>query len=336
MAATLYKFVGPERVDVLDSCTIRFSPGSSFNDAFDVRPFFHELDSWAAASEAAFVLDHLPDSRNRRTTWLDPAALLDLYYVGGANYTPSAKAINRARKTIERLCPSLAPTSDRYDSQTRFNDLIIFCLRNGFGVLTLTEEPDNLLMWTHYAKDYTGFCIGFNRCHWFFSKSNDMYENHQGDKFQRDIPIIDRETYDIVQPVHYSTLRPQLDIFNSYYLNAFSVKAVDWKYEKEWRMIRSIWRCSNKQIMLMKDNDPRLTFYPTIYYSNEDYGKHYWPKDGICRFPPDALVEVVLGPLTSAETEARIRSALRALPCSVAVRKARLHGIDYAIRLSDE
>jgi len=331
MADTLYKYVGPERVDILESCTIRFSPASSFNDAFDVRPFFHELDSWQAASEAAYVLDHLPERRARR---IDPAALLDLYFVGGSNYTPSPKAITHARKIIERLCPSLAPTSDRSNSQERFNGLTIFCIQNGFGILTLTEAPDNLLMWGHYSQNYTGFCIGFNRCHWFFSKSNDIYENHNGDKFQRDVPIIDRDPYDIVQPVHYSTLRPQLGMFTSYYLNALLVKAVDWKYEKEWRMIRSIWRCSDKQFILMNDNDPRLSFYPAIY--NKRYGgKHYWPKNGICKFPPDALVEGVLGPLTSLETEARIRSSLETFPSSVAVRKARLHGIDYAIRLSD-
>jgi hypothetical protein len=109
---------------------------------------------------------------------------------------------------------------------------MIFCLTNGFGVLTLTEAPDNLLMWAHYAKNYTGFCIGFNSRHWFFSKSDDIYEDYKGDKFQRDVPIIDRETYDIVQPVHYSTLRPQLGIFTSYYLNAFLVKAVDCSMRK--------------------------------------------------------------------------------------------------------
>ena len=96
MADTLYKYVGPERVDILESCTVRFSPASSFNDAFDVRPFFHELDSWQAASEAAYVLDHLPERRARR---IDPAALLDLYFVGGSNYTPSPKAITHARKS---------------------------------------------------------------------------------------------------------------------------------------------------------------------------------------------------------------------------------------------
>jgi hypothetical protein len=334
MADTLYKYVGPERVDVLDSCTIRFSPGSGFNDAFDVQPFFHELDNWQAACEATDVLDHLlVGRRSRRTPRLDPAALLDLYRIGGANYTPSAKAMTRARKIIEHLCPTLTPSSDRSESQERFNDLIMFCLKNGFGILTLTEAPDNLLMWAHYAKNYTGFCIGFNSNNWFFSKSNDIYENHTGDKFQRDIPIIDREVYDIVQPVYYSTLRPQLGIFTSYYLNALLVKAVDWKYEKEWRMIRSIWRCSDKQMILMNENDPRLTFYPAIY---DKRGKHRWPKDGICRFPSDAITEVVLGPLASSDTEAKIRSALKAFPASTVVRKARLHRIDYAIQLSDK
>jgi hypothetical protein len=334
MPDTLYKYVGPERVDVLDSCTIRFSPGSSFNDAFEVLPFFHELDPWPAACEATDFLDHLRERRSRRAAPLDPAALLELYCIGGANYTPSAKAITRTRKIIEHLCPSLTPTSDPCERQERFNKLIIFCLKNGLGILTLTEAADNLLMWGHYAKNYTGFCIGFNSNHWFFSKSDDIYQDHTGDKFQRDVPIIDRETYDIVQQVHYSTLRPQLGVFPACYLNALLVKAVDWKYEKEWRMIRSIWRCSNKQMILMNENDPRLTFYPAIY-DKRNGAKHHWPKDGICRFPSDAVTEVVLGPLTTSETEAKIRSALKTFPASTVVRKARLHRIDYAIQLSD-
>ena len=163
MADTLYKYVPPARVDVLENCAIRFSPGSSFNDAFDERPFFQELDSWQAASEAAYVLDHLPERRKRGTTRLDPAALLDIYRMGGANYAPSSRGITYARKIIERSCPSLTPpTSDPSESQERFNELIIFCIQNGFGILTLTEAPDNLLMWAHYAMNYTGFCIGFN------------------------------------------------------------------------------------------------------------------------------------------------------------------------------
>ena len=96
MADTLYKYVGPERVDVLVNCAIRFSPASSFNDAFDVRPFFHELDSWPAASEAAYVLDHLQDGRRRRITTIDPGALLHLYCLGGSSYAPSSEAITHA------------------------------------------------------------------------------------------------------------------------------------------------------------------------------------------------------------------------------------------------
>ena len=77
----------------------------------------------------------------------------------------------------------------------------------------------------------------------------------------------------------------------------------------------------------------RLAFYPVLY--DKRIGKHDWPKDGICRFPSDAVTEVVLGPLTSPETEAKIRHALKRFPSSIVVRKARLHRIDYAIQLSD-
>ncbi len=189
-------------------------------------------------------------------------------------------------------------------------------------------------MWAHYAKDYTGFCIGFKSDHWFFSKSGDIYGDYQGDRFLRDVPIVDRETYDIVQPVYYSTLRPQLDIFNSYYLNAFLVKAADWKHEREWRMIRSIWKCSEKQTLLMEWSDERVAFYPTVY--DKTIGKHDWPKEGLCKFPADALVEIVLGPLISPETERGIRTFLKRLPSTITVRRARLHGIEYAIELFDE
>ena len=37
-------------------------------------------------------------------------------------------------------------------------------------------------------------------------------------------------------------------------------------------MIRSIWKCSEKQIILMNDNDPQLTLYPAMYNSHKTVG----------------------------------------------------------------
>lgn len=31
-----------------------------------------------------------------------------------------------------------------------------------FGVLSLTERNDSILMWSHYSDSHKGFCIGFN------------------------------------------------------------------------------------------------------------------------------------------------------------------------------
>ena len=35
-------------------------------------------------------------------------------------------------------------------------------LLNATGVVCFTIEPENYLMWSHYAKSHTGFCIGFD------------------------------------------------------------------------------------------------------------------------------------------------------------------------------
>ncbi|EPJ44297.1 MAG: hypothetical protein OFPII_35920 [Osedax symbiont Rs1] len=43
-----------------------------------------------------------------------------------------------------------------------------------YGILSMTERIDNLLMWSHYADSHTGFVIGFDPSHDFFdgTKSN--------------------------------------------------------------------------------------------------------------------------------------------------------------------
>ena len=37
------------------------------------------------------------------------------------------------------------------------------------GILCLTEVPDSLLMWAHYADSHKGFLVGFNTTHTFFT-----------------------------------------------------------------------------------------------------------------------------------------------------------------------
>lgn len=87
-------------------------------------------------------------------------------------------------------------------------------LRNS-GIFCLSQCNANVLMWSHYADNHKGFCIEFVR-----SSQNDLgnYEKTRRVKYTRNYPIIspiNEKAYDL----------------------KFFTKSIDWKYEKEWRML---------------------------------------------------------------------------------------------------
>jgi hypothetical protein len=135
---TLYKYLSPDRMDILESMKIRFSPPFAFNDTFDAH-------------------------------YLVP------------NGQPLAKAF-RVR------------------------------LRNTLGVFCLTERPNNHLMWVHYAKNHTGFVVGFNARATFFREEK---------------RVLDKVVYESGPKV-----------FTEPDISVCFRKSVEWKYEQEWRCVR--------------------------------------------------------------------------------------------------
>jgi hypothetical protein len=86
-------------------------------------------------------------------------------------------------------------------------------LKNRLGLLCLTERPDNHLMWVHYAQKHTGFILGFNANAPFFS------ENGRN-----------------LRKVIYQN-RP--NVVSEADANVCFYKSDAWKYEREWRCVRS-------------------------------------------------------------------------------------------------
>lgn len=87
-----------------------------------------------------------------------------------------------------------------------------------FGILSLTKHPMNYLMWSHYAKSHTGFCIGFDK---FI-----LFEHVQGS----------------IGLVNYAPKVPRLKLFED--IGAFHVKQLGtksdvWSYEDEYRIVKS-------------------------------------------------------------------------------------------------
>lgn len=124
---TLYKYVCPERIDVLRSGLIAYPPPWSFNDPFEARPVYPADDPEAVALAEKYrpVWNTLSDAEQETIL----ARLRDIESAHGAR-----------RLTLEHASTII-------------------------GVLSLSETRDNLLMWAHYTKQHAGFVIGFDTSH---------------------------------------------------------------------------------------------------------------------------------------------------------------------------
>ncbi|MBT4994346.1 MAG: DUF2971 domain-containing protein [Candidatus Marinimicrobia bacterium] len=88
-----------------------------------------------------------------------------------------------------------------------------------YGVFSLSELNDNLLMWSHYADSHRGVCLIFDT-----SDDTNIFGQAIKVQYQHEYPVINI-----------------MDLNNhNNTINMISVKSIDWGYEKEWRIIRGI------------------------------------------------------------------------------------------------
>lgn len=110
-------------------------------------------------------------------------------------------------------------------------DLLTFCKSN-IGILSLTTDPLNPLMWSLYANVYNGICIGFKT-----EKLISMgFEN--SDNFDECWKLFEllKIRYKQKSP---SNINSNLE---TYILSAFNTKFNNWKHEKEYRIISAkVW-----------------------------------------------------------------------------------------------
>ena len=87
---------------------------------------------------------------------------------------------------------------------------------DGVGVLSLSATDRNILLWSHYAAGHSGLCLKF-------------------------VATSYTPFFGLAQPVDYTSNYPEIDLLDDSpdrQVNAFLLtKAIDWKYEEEWRII---------------------------------------------------------------------------------------------------
>lgn len=87
------------------------------------------------------------------------------------------------------------------------------------GVACFSERNDDLLMWSHYAGKYKGFCLEFDTSRLQFDK------------------ILKVNYSNALPTVNLIPLLDDADVDASEVLSIFTTKAIAWSYEAEWRAI---------------------------------------------------------------------------------------------------
>lgn len=165
-----------------------------------------------------------------------------------------------------------------------FNDRI--------GVLSLSEVPDNCLMWGHYASNYSGMVIELDPTHDFFQMNDDngfMDRVH----YTNERPVI---TMDEMKALGYKLVTMVGGSWRRLIADKnpiFCTKNESWSYEKEWRYIR---------VLNSSEGEDRAWESKSMF--NSLYGMRGAHEtnsrtirdEELVSIPPEAIKSVIVGP----------------------------------------
>jgi Protein of unknown function (DUF2971) len=132
---SLYKYVTPDRIDILRDMQIRFTPPGLCNDPFEMLVVIEQM------SNESVMRAFFEETRDSYLASLDE---LDEEMQG---------AFRRMAEEFAFLAENIRP----FLKEAFFNTSYDYA-----GMLSLTEKYDNLLMWAHYAFYHQGFVIEFD------------------------------------------------------------------------------------------------------------------------------------------------------------------------------
>jgi Protein of unknown function (DUF2971) len=213
----LYKYLRPERVDVLRKLEIRFTQPDALNDPFELRPRFESLISEveALAICSATPIDFDPILRQAYSMLPEQQRSL-LGYEDAAASFKSFMETDQGRSAVSAGLLWFL----RFNRQAAapLRESLYEALNRGVGILSLTEVPDEPLMWAHYAESHRGILLGFDEEHAFFNR-----RRSENDEFY-------------LRKVIYADLPPTPTALAVDGNALLVTKGTKWSYEREWRM----------------------------------------------------------------------------------------------------
>ncbi len=221
---TLFKYVSPGSLSkILENCSFKFSRPSEFNDPFDCN--FASYNG--AVNIDDLFLKYLPrDSKIKKKD-------LQLFL----------RQQNYFKEFNEIILSSLEEVRENWDVYLE-----------EYRVLCLTPLRDNILMWSHYARDHSGTVIGLNVNEEPFSKAirpvdypkkNDSIDNLISSGLDSLFKFASSHSDGIMAGL--DAIEQQMDDNDiihrvvAYGINklhpCFYIKKKEWSYEKEYRLV---------------------------------------------------------------------------------------------------
>lgn len=210
----LFKYLHPDRTDVLKNAKIRYSSPSTLNDPFEVKPFLtgiapnKELESGLNL----YLPDYLIKEYEKLPRELRRKISLEKFKQAANNQMP--KIHEYMYEAQQEILPVIQIKMEKV-----FDEM--------FGILCLTESPKNLLMWAHYADSHQGFVIEFHSDHPYFNRR-----------------LTSEDDFRCLKKVIYSQNRPNIDLSEIKNIEPFLTKGEEWSYETEWRIMDNLEKAS--------------------------------------------------------------------------------------------
>jgi hypothetical protein len=207
---SLYKYVPPARLDVLRNLRIRFTQPGAQNDPFELRPVVDRFRRREVARHA--LAKPLSEEWDRQFS----DKILKQF---GSQFVNEVERIHPGYLASKKEA-ALAMADAESDHGAL--ELIVQHL-NALGIFSLSEVPDDLLMWAHYAANHTGFVLEFDGEHtWFWAQRPE----------EDDCGTLKKVSYaDEPSSLYLAELKAH---------EVFYTKGKKWEYEREWRIIRPL------------------------------------------------------------------------------------------------
>lgn len=217
-ARSLFKFVGPDRIDVLRESCIRFTHPLALNDPFEFQPVFDRLLTEQQLQEAANPPFEMVEEAIRKQysdlpdAYKNAASVDDIIASVRANPAVLSEMLSQFLPTLRAMVHEFTPMA---------REQLANVLHTRVGILSLSEDALEQLLWAHYADSHKGFAIEFDAEHPYFHR-----RRSDDDEFYH------------LRPVRYvhrnASGRALIDLDGE---DLLLTKAPAWSYEKEWRML---------------------------------------------------------------------------------------------------